>query len=143
MAQHRYLARTYATNHRNMSKNGTRCDVDEDFGKKGGITNGAEWYSVAGGMQDFNYLASNTFEITLELGCDKFPPAERLAEEWDNNREALIKFIQQSHMGIKGVVMDVQGRPVESALIRVENITNGINHIINHDVTTSKLFRRS
>lgn len=47
------------------------------------------------GMQDFNYLSSNDFEITLELGCDKYPAVEKLEGEWEINRDALINFIWQ------------------------------------------------
>ena len=44
-------------------------------------------------MQDFNYLASNDFEITLELGCDKYPPANELKKEWERNKRALTEFM--------------------------------------------------
>ena len=47
------------------------------------------------GMQDFNYLSSNDFEITLELGCQKYPKAEELPQEWENNKDALIHYIWQ------------------------------------------------
>ena len=46
-------------------------------------------------MQDWNYLHSNCFEITIEMGCYKYPPAKDLPKYWSDNREPLISFIEQ------------------------------------------------
>jgi hypothetical protein len=50
-ATFRHLAEVYASNHARMANPNTKsCDKTEDgFAKHGGITNGAEWYSVNGG----------------------------------------------------------------------------------------------
>lgn len=49
----RYLAEMYAANHATMADPDRKpCGSggdDDSFGKQGGITNGAAWYSVAGG----------------------------------------------------------------------------------------------
>lgn len=60
-----------------------------------GITNGASWSSLSGGMQDYNYVHSNCFEITLELGCDRFPKSSDLEKYWIDNKKALVEFAQQ------------------------------------------------
>lgn len=46
-------------------------------------------------MQDYNLLETNCFEITLELGCDKFPKAEEEGDYWIQNKEALINYMMQ------------------------------------------------
>ena len=81
-------------------------------------------------MQDFNYLATNCFEITLELGCDKFPPASDLEAYWKNNTDALYNFMWQVHSGIKGVITDAKtGSPIFDASIHVTNVTDGVNKV--------------
>jgi len=60
-----------------------------------GITNGASWSSLSGGMQDYNYVHSNCFEITLELGCDRFPKGSDLRKHWSDNKNALMELLQQ------------------------------------------------
>jgi len=125
-----------------MSKDDHKsCDMSEDdkFSKQGGITNGARWYSVKGGMQDFNYLATNCFEITLELSCEKFPEASVLAQTWKDNKDALLNFMWQSHIGIKGLITDKKtGQPVPDAVIWLTNVTDPKNPIvITHPVTSA------
>ena len=76
-----------------------------------------QWYTLFGGMQDWNYLKTNDFEITLELGCYKYPPHTQLKEYWDDNREALIAFIERVHTGIKGFVIDKStGEPINNSV---------------------------
>ncbi|XP_049851075.1 carboxypeptidase E-like isoform X6 [Schistocerca gregaria] len=136
----RHLALSYAQQHATManrSRPGCEAGDQFSFGRQGGITNGAAWYSVQGGMQDFNYLATNDFEITLELGCDKYPPADTLEQEWLNNKDALIHYIWQAHIGLKGVVTDaLTGQPLANAVIHVANVTSGRPVHIRHDVTS-------
>ena len=60
-----------------------------------GITNGASWSSLSGGMQDYNYVHSNCFEVTLELGCDRFPKDSDLKKYWVDNKKPLIELMQQ------------------------------------------------
>lgn len=136
----RYLAKSYSKFHPSMADPmRTPCDMsgDQDLPEfKDGITNGAKWYSVSGGMQDFNYLATNCFEITLELGCNKFPYPEEEKKYWEDNREALINYMFQAHIGIKGVV-ESSGKKIPKATIKVINMTSGSP--IKHDVLSGKL----
>lgn len=50
--------------------------------------------SALSGMQDFNYLHTNCFEVTVELGCERFPPEEELHLAWNDNYQALITFME-------------------------------------------------
>lgn len=91
------LAKTFSENHATMHLKNPPwpCpDVPPDHFKDG-ITNGAKWYSVTGGMQDYNYIANNCFEITIEQGCQKFPPAADLPKYWLENKNPLLAFLDQ------------------------------------------------
>ena len=127
----RHLAFVYSKTHRTMHLSGNGCG--DNF--KDGITNGAEWYDVPGGMQDFNYVHSNCFEITLELSCCKYPWASELPKEWENNRDALINFMAQVHMGVKGFITEenILGKPIQNAVINVRNIDHKITSSIYGD----------
>ncbi|KAM4704103.1 inactive carboxypeptidase-like protein X2 [Rhinophrynus dorsalis] len=125
----RWLAYSYASTHRHMTDSSRRPCHAEDFNKEEGTVNGASWHTVAGSINDFSYLHTNCFEISIYLDCDKFPHESELPEQWENNRESLIVFMEQVHRGIKGIVRDAYGRGIANAIISVEGI--------NHDIRTA------
>ena len=108
------ISKMYSENHRTMSHGNDSCGLF-----KNGITNGAEWYEISGGMQDFNYLYSNCMEITLELSCVKKPSEDKLQNEWNINKEALLAYLSRARGAVKGVVTSADGDPVKDASVRV------------------------
>ncbi|XP_041971447.1 carboxypeptidase D-like isoform X2 [Aricia agestis] len=118
----KHLASVYASNNDLMHR-GDACKPEKFVD---GLTNGAFWYSVKGGMQDFNYLHSNCFEVTFELSCCKYPKAEELPTFWHQNKESLIAFMEQTNIGIQGTVVDENGEPVKNAQIMIEGIGHAV-----------------
>lgn len=98
-----------------------------------GITNGAHWYVLYGGMQDWNYLNTNDMEITLELSHRKRPYSNRLDGFWAENKPALLEYIKKVHTGAKGKVTR-NGVPVEGVEVSVNRVRG---QPINHKIRTS------
>lgn len=131
-----HLAKSYSTNHPTMSR-GEHCyDIcgddktsllNERF--KDGITNGAKWYVLYGGIQDWVYLNTNCLGITVELGCTKFPMAKDLPRYWSDNKKPLIKYMLEAHRGIFGLVTDKNDKLLANATIHVRGV--------DHDVRSS------
>ncbi|CAJ1065576.1 carboxypeptidase D isoform X3 [Xyrichtys novacula] len=121
----RHLALVYSQHHPVMKTGHPNCPEETDETFQDGITNGAQWYDVPGGMQDYNYLYGNCLEITMELSCCKYPLATELHREWDLNRESLLAYIEQIHIGVRGYVKEaVNG----TALANVSIVVEGIRH---------------
>uniref|UniRef100_A0A8C1VR20 Adipocyte enhancer-binding protein 1 n=1 Tax=Cyprinus carpio TaxID=7962 RepID=A0A8C1VR20_CYPCA len=126
----RWLAISYASTHHTMTQTHQGgCHTDDPTGGMG-IVNRAKWKPIPGSMNDFSYLHTNCFELSIFLGCDKFPHQSELIREWEHNREALLTFMAQVHRGIKGVVRDKEGNPISNATVSVEGI--------NHDIRTGE-----
>uniref|UniRef100_A0A3Q3F5W2 Carboxypeptidase X (M14 family), member 1a n=1 Tax=Labrus bergylta TaxID=56723 RepID=A0A3Q3F5W2_9LABR len=104
----RWLATVYASTNLVMANPDRRICHYEDFQKHNNIINGGAWWVTLPqlGMNDFSYLHTNCFEVTVELSCDKFPHASELPVEWENNKESLLVYMEQIHRGIKGVIRD-------------------------------------
>ncbi|XP_069030433.1 carboxypeptidase M [Embiotoca jacksoni] len=116
-----HLAKVYSYNHASMQR-GDLCEDSRPFPE--GVTNGYRWYPLAGGMQDYNYVWAQCLEVTLEVSCCKFPPVKELPALWTDNKKALLSFIQQVHLGVKGRVLNGSGVPVPNAVVEVKGRRN-------------------
>lgn len=123
---YRFISREYADVARDVNPEYMNNFID-------GITNGAKWYVIYGGRQDYVNYYLHGREVTLELSMTKKLPSEYLDSYWNYNKWSLLNYMAQARYGIHGNVRNSStGSPV-GAEIRV------INHIDStlHDDSTS------
>ena len=110
-ATFRYLAQTYADAHPRMNRSA-------EF--KGGITNGAEWYPLWGGMQDWHYVNTGTYDITVEVDDEKWPREELLPNIVAEHAAASLEMCYRALFGsVRGFVYDKRGVGIAGATVTV------------------------
>jgi hypothetical protein len=82
-----------------------------------GITNGADWYVIYGGMQDWNYVYMGCNEVTLELSNTKIPSASQIPTYWSQNRDSMLAYMATCLIGVRGIVTDAgTGEPLAATV---------------------------
>ena len=119
------MSRSYASNNPPMWAN-------DSEGFTNGVVNGAAWYAVSGGLQDWSYRYESSLDVTIELADNQFwpdPPASELPTYWAQNRESMLAFMEWVLRGVRGVIRDAQtGQPVRGAVR-----TEGFHHLVFSD----------
>jgi len=82
-----------------------------------GITNGADWYEVSGGIQDWNYVWMGDRDLTIELDVTKWPNQSLLEGLWQENRLAMRYYFLEAKYGVRGLVTDsATGLPLRASV---------------------------
>lgn len=79
------------------------------------IIQGADWYRVYGGLQDWSYYWHSEQHVTIEVSSVKAPPYSQMNTFWDHNRDSMIWWLGRALVGARGLVTDAQtGQPVDA-----------------------------
>ncbi|MCK5136521.1 MAG: T9SS type A sorting domain-containing protein [Bacteroidales bacterium] len=125
---YRFVSREYADEARAVDPGYMSDWVD-------GITNGAQWYRIYGGRQDYvNYYLEGR-EVTLELSNAYRLGSDYLEEFWDKNERSLLNYMAQSMYGIRGRISDRESGDLVSARIFIpghDNASSVVHSFADH-----------
>ena len=65
-----------------------------------GITNGAQWYVIRGGMQDWSYFWYNDLQITVEVSDQKWPSYNEIPHFYEINKDSMLRYLEKVHQGV-------------------------------------------
>ena len=97
-----------------------------------GITNGAQWYMIGGGRQDYMNGYAQCREVTIECSNSKMPNASQLPNFWNYNKSAIFAYMKQCLYGIHGTVTDAaNGQPL-NATVTIANHDDAFSSVESH-----------
>ncbi|UCG62364.1 MAG: zinc carboxypeptidase [Candidatus Zixiibacteriota bacterium] len=119
-----YISRCYADTVHEYCAPGYMDDLDN------GVTNGFDWYEVAGGRQDYMNYWHGGRETTIEVSRTKLVDASTLPIYWEYNRVSLFDYFEKAYYGFRGVVTDqISGEPVAATIT-----------VLGHDDDSSQVY---
>ena len=98
-----------------------------------GITNGADWYTIGGGRQDYMNYYRQCREVTIECSTTKCPSASQLPTFWEYNYNSIFAYMNQVLCGIQGTVKDAATKEPLKATIEI------LNHDQDYSIVESQL----
>lgn len=97
-----------------------------------GIINGARWYMIGGGRQDYMNGYAQCREVTIECSNTKLPNANQLPTFWTYNKEGIFAYMNQCLYGIHGVITDMAtGEPL-AANVTIANHDDAYSTVSSH-----------
>ena len=122
-----YISHEYADTAHYYSPAGY-MDPQDPWADKG-ITNGAEWYPITGGRQDYVTYFLRGREVTIEISNPKTPDPSTLPLYWEYNYRSLLNYLEQAMFGVQGRVTDsITGEPLVAKVEIPEHDTDS-SHI--------------
>lgn len=101
--------------------------------EENGITNGADWYTIGGGRQDYMNYYRQCREVTIECSTTKCPSASQLPTFWEYNYNSIFAYMNQVLYGIQGAVKDAATKEPLKATIEI------LNHDQDYSIVESQL----
>ena len=99
-----------------------------------GITNGADWYTIGGGRQDYMNGYRQCREVTVECSSSKNPNASQLPNFWNYNHNAMLTYMEECLNGVHGFVYDANtNQPINGVTVTVQDHDDEYSIVSTHE----------
>jgi len=98
-----------------------------------GVVDGGDWYTVAGGRQDWSTYFKHSREVTIEISQDKELSSTQLNNYWTYLQKPFVTYAENALVGLQGYVKDSLSLAPIKAKVWIES----------HDAYNSEIYSKA